>query len=95
LPRPEVAAAGLHHTAEGGASATRAVAEFCSAEPSVLAPWELGEAGELARYARAAAWLPSKKEIAAIVTPHHNLNNMLLSHMEGNCHNHNIKFERG
>jgi hypothetical protein len=38
-----------------------------------LRPWELGEAaGELARYARDAAWLPSEKEIAAIVIPHHN-----------------------
>jgi hypothetical protein len=42
--------AGLHHTAEGGAGAARAIAEFCSAKPSVLALWELGEAaGELAR----------------------------------------------
>jgi hypothetical protein len=48
--------AGLHHTAEGGADAARAVAEFRSAEPSVPAPWELGEAAEeLARYTRSAA----------------------------------------
>jgi hypothetical protein len=48
--------AGLHHPAKGGASATRAVAGFRSAEPSAPAPWELGEAaGELARYARDAA----------------------------------------
>jgi hypothetical protein len=53
LPLPEVAAAGLHHTAEGGASAARAVAEFCSARPSAPTTWELEEvAGELARYAR-------------------------------------------
>ena len=53
---PEVAAAGLHHTAEGGAGAAKAVAEFCSAKPSVLAPWELEELeGELARFARGAA----------------------------------------
>jgi hypothetical protein len=52
LPRPEVAAAGLHHAAEGGAGATRAVAEFRSAEPSAPAPWELEEvAVELARFA--------------------------------------------
>jgi hypothetical protein len=50
LPRPEVAAAGLHHTAEGGVGAAIAVAEFHSAEPSAPAPWELEEvAGELAR----------------------------------------------
>jgi hypothetical protein len=56
LPRLEVTAAGLHHVAEGGAGAARAVAEFCSAEPSALAPWELEEvAWELARYARNAA----------------------------------------
>jgi hypothetical protein len=55
-PQPEVAAVGLHHAAEGGASAARAVAEFCSAEPSAPAPWELEEvAGELARSARDAA----------------------------------------
>ena len=73
MPRPEVTTASLHHTTEGGAGAARAVAEFRSVEPSVLAPWELGEeAGELARYAHGAAWLPSEKEIAAIVIPHHN-----------------------
>jgi hypothetical protein len=45
--------AGLHHTAEGGASAAKAVAESRSAEPSAPAPWELDEvAKELARYAR-------------------------------------------
>jgi hypothetical protein len=50
LSRPEVAAASLHHTAEGGASAAKAVEEFHSAEPSAAAPWELEEvAGELAR----------------------------------------------
>jgi hypothetical protein len=48
--------AGLHRAAEGGAGATRVVAEFCSAEPSAPAPWELKEvAGELAHYARDAA----------------------------------------
>jgi hypothetical protein len=42
--------------------------------------------------------LPSchlKTEIVAIVIPIHNLNNMLLSLMERNCHNHIINFERG
>jgi hypothetical protein len=43
LLRPEVAAAGLHHAAEGGASAARVIAEFRSAEPSTPAPWELEE----------------------------------------------------
>jgi hypothetical protein len=53
LPRLEVAAAGLHHIAEGGAGAARAIAESRSAEPSASAPWELEEvAGELARFAR-------------------------------------------
>jgi hypothetical protein len=56
LPQLEVTAAGLHHVAEVGASAARAVAEFRSAKPSAPAPWELEEvAGELARYARDAA----------------------------------------
>jgi hypothetical protein len=56
LLRPEVTAAGLHHAAEGGAGAARAVAEFCSAEPSAPASWELEDvAGELARSARDAA----------------------------------------
>jgi hypothetical protein len=48
--------AGLHHTTEGGAGATRAVAESRSAGPSAPALWELEEvAGELARCARDAA----------------------------------------
>jgi hypothetical protein len=56
LPLPEVAAAGLHHTAEGGARAAKAVIEFRSAEPSAPALWELEEVeGELARFARNAA----------------------------------------
>jgi hypothetical protein len=56
LPRPEDAAAGLHHTAKGGAGAAIAVAESHSAEPSVRAPWELEEvAGEPARSTRDAA----------------------------------------
>jgi hypothetical protein len=45
--------AGLHHAADGGAGAARAIAEFRSAEPSTPAPWELEEVvGELARSAR-------------------------------------------
>jgi hypothetical protein len=56
LPLPEVAAAGLHHTAEGGASAARAVAESHSTRPLAPTLWELEEvAEELARYARDAA----------------------------------------
>jgi hypothetical protein len=52
----EVTAAGLHHTAEGGAGAARAVTESHSTGPSAPALWELEEvAGELARYARDAA----------------------------------------
>jgi hypothetical protein len=56
LPLPEVADAGLHHAAEGGASAARAVAESQSVGPSTPALWELEKvAGEPARYARDAA----------------------------------------
>jgi hypothetical protein len=56
LPLSEVAVAGLHHTAEGGASAAKAVAESHSARPSTPALWELEEVvGELARFARDAA----------------------------------------
>jgi hypothetical protein len=61
LPLSEVTAAGLHHTTEGGAGAARAVAESCFAGPLAPAPWELEElAGELARYAHDAAYLPSR-----------------------------------
>jgi hypothetical protein len=53
LPLPEVAAAGLHHTAEGGVGAARTFAESHSAGPSTPALWELEDvAGELARFAR-------------------------------------------
>jgi hypothetical protein len=56
LPRSEVAAAGLHHIAEGGADAAIAATKSHSAEPSTPAPWELEEvAGELARSAHDAA----------------------------------------
>ena len=56
MPLPKVAAAGLHHTAEGGPGATIAVAEFHFAEPSAPARWELEEvAGELARSTHDAA----------------------------------------
>jgi hypothetical protein len=51
---PEVADAGLHHAAEGGA--TRAVAESHSVGPSAPALWELEEVvGEPTRYACDAA----------------------------------------
>jgi hypothetical protein len=56
LPRPEYVAAGLYHTAEGGAGAAIAVAKSHSAEPLAPAPWELEEvAGKPARSARDAA----------------------------------------
>jgi hypothetical protein len=57
LPRPEDAAAGLHHTAEGGTDATIAAVVSHSAGPSAPAPWELEEVGggELARSACDAA----------------------------------------
>jgi hypothetical protein len=56
LSRPEDAAAGLHHTAEGGASAAIATAESHSTEPLGPALWELeGVAGEPTRSARDAA----------------------------------------
>ena len=56
LPRPEDAAAGLHHTAKGGAGAAIATVESHSAEPSAPAPWELKDvAWEPARSARNAA----------------------------------------
>jgi hypothetical protein len=70
---PEVAAAGLHHTAEGGAGATKAVAESRSTGPSAPALWEVEEvAGNLLVMP---ATLPSchlKIEIVAIVIPIHN-----------------------
>ena len=48
--------ASLHHTAEGGAGAARAVAESRSAGPSAPTLWELEKvAGELARFAHDAA----------------------------------------
>jgi hypothetical protein len=56
LPLPEVADAGPHHAAGGGAGTAIAVAESHSAGPSAPALWELEEvAGELARFARDAA----------------------------------------
>jgi hypothetical protein len=56
LPLPEVADAGLHHAAGGGAGAAKAVVESYSTGPSAPALWELEEAaGELARFARDAA----------------------------------------
>jgi hypothetical protein len=54
--RPEGVAAGLHHTAEGGAIAAIATTESHSAKPLAPAPWELEKvAGEPARSARDAA----------------------------------------
>jgi hypothetical protein len=61
LTLPEIADAGLHHAAKGGAGATRAVAESRSAGPSAPALLEVEEvAGEPARYARDAALLSSE-----------------------------------
>jgi hypothetical protein len=64
--------ASLHHTAEGGAGAARAIAESHSAELSALALWELEEvAGNLLVLP---AMLPSchlKIEIVTIVIPIH------------------------
>jgi hypothetical protein len=88
----EVAAAGLHHAAGGGAGAARAIAESHSIGPLAPAPWELEEvAGNLLVMP---ATLPSchlETDIVAIVITISN--NMPLSHMEENCHNHNIKFK--
>jgi hypothetical protein len=56
LPLLEVADAGLHHAAGGGAGTARVVAESHSARPLAPALWELEEvAGEPARYAHDAA----------------------------------------
>jgi hypothetical protein len=56
LPRPEDVAAGLHHTAEGGAGAAPAAAESHSTEPLAPASWQLEEVGgEPVRSARDAA----------------------------------------
>jgi hypothetical protein len=56
LPLLEVADAGLHHDAEGGAGVAIAVVESHFAGPSAPTLWELEEvAEELARYARDAA----------------------------------------
>jgi hypothetical protein len=88
LPRPEVAAAGLQHTAEGGAGAAKAVTEFISAEPSGPAPWELEEvAGNLLVLP---ATLPSchlKTEIVAIVIPIHNSEHYSFISYGKKCHN--------
>jgi hypothetical protein len=95
LPLPEVAAAGLHHAAEGGAGAARAVAESHSAGPSAPALWELGEvAGNLLVMP---ATLPSchlKTEIAAIVIPSHCFESTRYHLIwKEKCHSHNIRFE--
>jgi hypothetical protein len=79
--------AGLHHTAEGGAGAARAVIEFRSAEPSAPVPWELEEvAGNLLVLP---TMLPSchlKIEIAATIIPIHNSEQYALYHTERKCH---------
>jgi hypothetical protein len=88
LPRPEVAAAGLHHTAEGGASAAIATVEFHSAKPSAPAPWELEEVAR--NLLILPTTLPSchlKIEIVAIVIPIHNSEQYSLYYTERKCHN--------
>jgi hypothetical protein len=88
--------AGLHHAAEGGAGATRAITKFRSAEPSAPAPWELEEV--VGNLLVMPATLPSchmKTEIVAIFIPIHNFEQYALSHTVRNCHKHNIKFELG
>ena len=76
---PEVAATGLHRTAEGGVVAAIAVAESHSTEPLAPASWELEEvAGEPARSARDSA------RVFAIVTSIHDSEQYPLYHMEKN-----------
>jgi hypothetical protein len=65
--------AGLHHTAEGGAGAARAVAGSHFARPLAPALWELEEVAR--NLIVMPATLPScrlKTEIVAIVIPIHN-----------------------
>jgi hypothetical protein len=72
LPLPEVAAAGLHHAAGGGAGTARAVAESHSTGPSAPALRELEEVG--GNLLVMLSTLPSchmKTEIVAIVIPTH------------------------
>jgi hypothetical protein len=72
LPRPEDAAAGLHHTAEGGVGAAIAAAESHSAEPLAPAPWELEEvAGNLLVLPASLRSCHLKTEIVAIVISIH------------------------
>jgi hypothetical protein len=67
---PEVADAGLHHAAEGGAGAARAVAESHSARPSAPALWELERwRGNLLVMPATLHSCHMKTEIVAIVIP--------------------------
>ena len=73
MPLPEVADAGLHHAAGGGAGAARAIAESHSAGPSAPALWEMEEVA--GNFLVMPATLPSchlKIEIAANVIPTRN-----------------------
>jgi hypothetical protein len=80
--------AGLHHTAEDGASAAIAAAESHSAKPLAPAPWELEEVvGELSRSARDAPSCHLKTEIVAIVIPIHDSKQYSLYHTEKKCRN--------
>jgi hypothetical protein len=79
-----VADAGLHHAAEGGASAARAVAESRSAGPSAPTLWELEEvAGNLLIMPTTLPSCHLKTEIVAIVIQLTISDDKILSHMEG------------
>jgi hypothetical protein len=81
LPRPEDAAVGLHHTAEGGAGTAITAVESHSAETSAPALWELEEvAGEPTRSAHDAEYHHLKTEILAIVISTHGSNRIYLHH---------------
>jgi hypothetical protein len=87
LPRREDVAAGLHHTAEGGAGAAITAAESHSAEPLAPTPWEMEEvAGEPARSAHDVAYLPSENRNFAVVISTHGSNRILYI-MRIKCHN--------
>jgi hypothetical protein len=87
LPLLEVADAGLHHDAKGGASAARAVAESHSAGPSAPALWELEEvAGNLRVMPVTLSSCHLKTEIVAIVIPTHNFKqHAIISHGRKNA----------
>jgi hypothetical protein len=85
LPLPEVADAGLHHAAEGGAGAARAVAESHSAGPSAPALWEMEEVvGDPTRYA-CTRYLAAilKQRLSPLLSQLTISNDKILSHMEG------------